>query len=95
MLAHPAGIDGLEGLIEQLKAVGLVGLEAYYNGYSRQTVRWLVNIAGKHGLITCGGSDFHGFGGNRETMVGGIEVPEDCLKQLIALAQQRSEGVTH
>ena len=95
VLAHPAGIDGLEELIEQLKAAGLVGLEAYYNGYSQQTIDRLVDIAAKHGLITCGGSDFHGFGGGREILVGGIEVPGDCLAQLVALAGQPwAEAVT-
>ncbi len=95
VLAHPAGIDGLEQLIEQLKAAGLVGLEAYYNGYRRQTVNWLVNIAGEHGLIACGGSDFHGFVGGRGMSVGGIEVPADCLERLIALAEEPgAEAVT-
>ena len=88
VLAHPAGIDGLEELLGQLKAAGLVGLEAYYNGYPRQTIDWLVDIAKRHGLITSGGSDFHGFGGGKETPIGGVDVPSDCVEQLIARAEQ-------
>jgi len=84
VLGHPAGIDGLEELLEQLKAVGLVGLEAYYNGYGKRAVKFLVDIADKHGLITTGGSDFHGFGSGGETLVGGIDVPSVCLEQLVA-----------
>lgn len=88
VLAHPAGIDNLEELLEQLTAEGLVGLEAYYNGYGQRTVKFLVNIADKHGLIITGGSDFHGFGGGNETPVGGIDIPSVCLEQLVALAEQ-------
>lgn len=88
VLAHPAGIDNLEELLEQLIAEGLVGLEAYYNGYGQRTVKFLVNIADKHGLIITGGSDFHGFGGGNETPVGGRDIPSVCLEQLVALAEQ-------
>lgn len=88
VLAHPAGIDNLEELLEQLTAEGLVGLEAYYNGYGQRTVKFLVNIADKHGLIITGGSDFHGFGGGNETPVGGRDIPSVCLEQLVALAEQ-------
>ncbi len=88
VLAHPASIDGLEELLGQLKAAGLVGLEAYYNGYPRQTIDWLVDIGKRHGLIISGGSDFHGFGGGKETRIGGIDVPSACVEQLVALAEQ-------
>ena len=88
VLAHPAGIDGLEEILGQLKAAGLVGLEAYYNGYTRQTIDWLVDTARKHGLIISGGSDFHGFGGRKEKSIGGINMPSYCVEQFIALAEQ-------
>jgi predicted metal-dependent phosphoesterase TrpH len=92
VLAHPAGIDGLEELLIQLADAGLVGLEAYYDGYRRKTIDRLVELANKHGLIVSGGSDFHGLGGE-ETPIGGADVPLDCAHRLIALAEQR-EAVT-
>jgi predicted metal-dependent phosphoesterase TrpH len=88
VLAHPAGIDGLEDILCQLKAAGLVGLEAYYDGYNRRTINWLVDIAKRHGLIISGGSDFHGFGGRKEKHIGGMGIPSHCVEQLIARAGQ-------
>jgi len=89
VLAHPADIGDLEALLRELKEAGLVGLEAYYNGYRRSTVQRLVGLAKKHGLLTSGGSDFHGLGNVGETAIGGVNVPLDCAKRLIALADRR------
>ncbi len=93
VLAHPADIDDLEELLVELKEGGLVGLEAYYNGYHRRMIERLVHLAAKHGLITSGGSDFHGLGGVDETPLGGVAVPVGCAERLIALAERRSQEV--
>jgi len=89
VLAHPADIVDLEALLRELKEAGLVGLETYYNGYRRSTVQRLAGLAKKYGLLTSGGSDFHGLGVAGETPIGGVEVPLDCAKRLIALADER------
>ncbi len=94
VLAHPANLDDLEGLLLELKAAGLVGLEAYYDGYRQETIHRLVALASKHSLIACGGSDFHGFEGANETPIGRVNVPMECAQQLIALAQKRAKLVT-
>jgi predicted metal-dependent phosphoesterase TrpH len=91
VLAHPANIDNLEELLVELKKSGLLGLEAYYDGYHQGIIDGLVHLATKHGLITSGGSDFHGLGGSSESPIGGVDVPFDCAKSLIALAAQRSQ----
>jgi len=93
VIAHPADTDGLEELLIQLKDVGLVGLEAYYNGYGRKTIQRLVQLANKYGLLTSGGSDFHGLWGD-DMPIGGIDVPLDCAQRLIARAEQREEVVS-
>ncbi len=93
VLAHPANIDAIEELLVELKEAGLVGLEAYYNGYRRKTIDGLVSLAAKHGLITSGGSDFHGLGGDNEAPLGGIDVPFDCAERLIAMAERHSQKV--
>ena len=89
VLAHPADIDNVEELVANLKGVGLVGLEAYYDGYDRKLIDSLVHLALKHRLITSGGSDFHGFGSDNETPIGGVEVPFNCVEGLIALKELR------
>jgi len=90
VLAHPADIDRLEELIPRLQKVGLVGIEAYYNGYQSKLVKYLASLARKYGLIASGGSDYHGLEGVSETTLGGVVVPFECLKQLFALARQKA-----
>jgi predicted metal-dependent phosphoesterase TrpH len=94
VLAHPADIENLEELIPELQKAGLAGIEAYYNGYTTKTVSHLVSLAHEYGLIVCGGSDYHGFMDNSETLLGGIEIPYECVEQLLALAGQRTAMTT-
>jgi len=89
VLAHPLTIDDPEMTIAELKAVGLVGIEAHYNNYTADEVYRLVSLANKYNLITTGGSDYHGLGLDFETDIGGANVPMESAKQLIALAEQR------
>jgi predicted metal-dependent phosphoesterase TrpH len=89
VLAHPLTSADPEGLILELKPAGLVGLEAYYNGYTPEQVEGLLALAQKHNLIATGGSDFHGIEPDKETAIGGAEVPLEVAEQLIALAKER------
>lgn len=90
VLAHPFTVDDFETMVVELRAVGLVGLEAYYGEYTAEQVAGLVSLAGSHHLITTGGSDYHGLGGDTETMIGGAEVPIEAAERLIALAEARA-----
>ncbi len=89
VLAHPLTINNLETMIIELKAAGLVGIEAYYNGYTADEINRLVSLAKRHGLIATGGSDYHGIDASTETMIGGADVPMESAERLIALAEQR------
>ncbi len=93
VLAHPLTVDNLGELAAELKAVGLVGIEAYYNSYTADDVTELIALADKHKLIATGGSDFHGLPANIETVIGGVDVPLEAADRLIALAEQRGLGV--
>ena len=90
VLAHPLTINSLETRIIELKAAGLVGIEAYYDGYTVDEISNLVSLAEKYGLITTGGSDFHGLDAASDTVIGGVDVPMESAEQLIALAEQRA-----
>ena len=70
----------------ELKAAGLVGIEAYYDNYTADEIDRLVSLANKYNLIASGGSDFHGLDAATETMIGGADVPIEVVEQLIALA---------
>jgi len=90
VLAHPFTSRDPETMIIELKAAGLLGIEAYYDGYTVDEINQLVGLADKHGLIATGGSDYHGLDTNNETMIGGVDVPIKSAEQLIALAEQRA-----
>ncbi len=65
VLAHPGLIDlpgqhSLEELLDVLIDQGILGIEAYYPGHSRQETGLYSDFARSHGLLVTGGSDFHG-----------------------------------
>jgi len=94
VLAHPLTINDLKPLIVELKAAGLAGIEAYYNGYTDDEINSLVSLADRYDLIPTGGSDFHGLDANIETMIGGADVPMESAERLIALAGQSRSAST-
>jgi predicted metal-dependent phosphoesterase TrpH len=89
VLAHPLslGLDpaGLERSVGELAALGLSGLEAVYGRYSPEERRALVEMAGRHGLVATGGSDFHGAYKpdlSVGTGTGDLDVPDEALARL-------------
>jgi predicted metal-dependent phosphoesterase TrpH len=93
VLAHPLTTEDPEGLIAELKPAGLVGLEAYYNGYNAEEVESLLALAQKHDLIATGGSDFHGIEPEEETAIGGADVPLEAAERLVALAKEKTPNL--
>jgi len=93
VLAHPLTTEDPEGLVEELKPAGLVGLEAYYDGYSAEEVEGLVALAQNHDLVATGGSDFHGIEPEEETAIGGADVPLEAAERLIAIAKEREANL--
>jgi 3',5'-nucleoside bisphosphate phosphatase len=91
VLAHPADIKEVNDLIVELKGAGLVGLEAYYGQYDDNTVKRMVRLAGEHGLLTTGGSDYHHFGDDREVPPGQVAIPEDSIRALFQYAGRMEE----
>ena len=89
VLAHPFTVPDPQVMIIELKAAGLVGIEAYYNNYSADDIRSLVSLADRYRLIATGGSDYHGLDDSTETGLGGVDVPTASAEKLIALADKR------
>jgi len=90
VLAHPFTVNDPQAMVIELKTAGLVGIEAYYNGYTADEIKSLVSLADRHNLIATGGSDYHGLDDSDETMLGGVDVPVASTEQLTALAEQRT-----
>lgn len=93
VLAHPWG---QEHVLPELVEAGLVGLEAYYGGYSIEQRETLLQLAHKYNLVATGGSDFHGYAGGISTGVGDVPVPAEWVRRLSMLATNRGhEGSSH
>ena len=90
VLAHPFTVIDPQAMVIELKTAGLVGIEAYYSGYTADEIKSLVSLADKHGLLATGGSDYHGLDDSDETMLGGVDVPVESAERLTALAEQRT-----
>lgn len=64
VLAHPHQLklddQKLDALVQQLKAVGLQGIEAYYSRHTPEQTAFYLKLAQKYQLLYTCGSDFHG-----------------------------------
>ncbi len=91
VLAHPTlyrlGASVLDGVVKDLKAAGLEGIEAVYSTYTPAQEREIRALAAKYELHMTGGSDFHGtpkpdiqLGTGR----GSLYVPDEFAKWLLA-----------
>jgi predicted metal-dependent phosphoesterase TrpH len=92
VLAHPLTLPDPEALTAELKGGGLVGLEAYYDGYTPEEIGRLLKLAEKHQLIVTGGSDYHGIE-DTETAIGDVDLPIEAVEKLIALAKERKPNL--
>jgi len=89
VMAHPFTVPEPEAMIAELKAVGMAGIEAYYNGYSGEEIGRLIAMAKNNGLMVTGGTDYHGLDDSTETLMGGVDVPMEAVKGLIARAEPK------
>jgi predicted metal-dependent phosphoesterase TrpH len=88
-IAHPLTIDPgdatLRSLFEDLRDVGLAGIEAYYSEYAPAIRTQLAEVAADLGLVATGGSDCHGSGKpglEIGTGHGDLVVPDSALEEL-------------
>ena len=74
ILAHPIlyhlSKPRLEKLIQDLKAVGLVGIEAIYSTYSTSEEALIRQLAKKYDLLLSGGSKCSGYIGLHDGSLG-------------------------
>jgi len=74
VLAHP-GLIGDESVITETIRLGIQGIEVYHPRHSSEQVRSYEFLAASHGLLTTGGSDFHGIPGRFPERLGQFTVP--------------------
>ena len=90
VLAHPAQLLDLDDNLEELKAAGLVGMEVYYAQYSEERIQELADTAARHGLLPCGGSDYHALDNPGERLPGIMGPPLEVVERLEKLAAKRA-----
>lgn len=59
VFAHP-GLGDHDGLIPDLVAAGLMGIECWYHEHSASQKAKYLGLCRQHGLVATGGSDYHG-----------------------------------
>ena len=74
-------------LLEELKEMGLLGLECHYPYHERMgTVPYFINLADSFGLIITGSRDFHGFNSHQKVNIfGTTKMEPDFLEQFQAI----------
>jgi predicted metal-dependent phosphoesterase TrpH len=82
VLAHPGRLKD-ETIIDDLAAIGLVGLEVFYATHSASQTAHYRAVAGRLGLVMTAGSDFHDARWNARGV--GIEVDEDDIQPFLEL----------
>lgn len=89
VLAHPIlyhmSDERLNTLTAELKAAGLIGIEAVYSTYKPHEERQIRALAKKYDLLLSGGSDFHGSnkpGIDLGTGCGNLFVPYEILESI-------------
>ena len=81
-MAHPAQVENLDDILEKLRAAGLKGMEVHYAEYDQPTRDRLAETARRHGLLPCGGSDYHALGVPGEHLPGEAGPPLEVARKL-------------
>ena len=89
VLAHPLG---MLNYVPGLMRAGLLGLEAYYSGYSDEDSHLIAAEARRHGLIATGGSDYHGPLVTPGIELGQVPVPPSVVRELRARHAELAKG---
>jgi 3',5'-nucleoside bisphosphate phosphatase len=76
----PAVPEHMIALVDDLVAVGLVGIEADHAGHDADQVRLWRRVAAERDLLVTGSSDFHGE--NKDLVIGACTTGEDVVDAL-------------
>ncbi|MCM1164972.1 MAG: PHP domain-containing protein [Lachnospiraceae bacterium] len=83
VMAHPKVYDSLD-LLEELAADGAIdGVEVWHSSADEAFRRQVTELSARYGLITTGGSDFHGFYNHYAIQIGSNPTPEEELEKIL------------
>ena len=81
ILAHP-GLLGDEELVVKLCELGVAGLEVYHPDHTEEQATYYRELCERKGLLTTGGSDFHGPGAREGAQLGSKGISRSELARL-------------
>ncbi len=85
VLAHFSAAPRLPGVIDELIAAGLRGIEVHHRSFDAATVEAMREAAAHHRLVASGGTDFHGDEGSYAAAIAETWVPDDVAERLLGL----------
>ena len=83
VLAHPAKYESNELMEELTENYHLDGVEAFYPGNRLNESVNLSAYAKQHGILSLGGTDFHGMYGRKTVHPGSNVTPPECFKDFL------------
>jgi hypothetical protein len=92
VLAHPFTLglhtpETLRPLLQELRALGLAGMECYYPEHSSAQEAFYLSLARELGLLVTGGSDFHG-DNKPEVALGRVNCQSHLIYDLVVALKQ-------
>lgn len=95
ILAHPnnlrRGPEETEAAIVAMQRQGLDGIEARYNLHTPEQTAFYLALAERHGLLTSGGSDFHGVSVKPNVRLGEVEGTQPAPASLLESLRERAQ----
>lgn len=82
VMAHPPVYDSFD-LLDELSRKNLDGVEVWHSRSTAQQTEQLASFAAQRGLLTTGGSDFHGMYTKNPTPLATCVAPHDSTARLI------------
>jgi predicted metal-dependent phosphoesterase TrpH len=92
VIAHP-GLIKDQGIISDLVAKGVMGIEVYCHDHDQRMVDRYLQIAHEANLLVTGGSDYHGDMLEKPFRLGDLKVPPTCHEALQQAAQRIGSGL--
>ena len=83
IMAFPTSVSRRKynGIIPELAAAGLDGIECFHSKHSASTTQHYLEVAGRLSLLVTGGSDCHGLSKGKP-LIGTIKVPYQYVERL-------------
>lgn len=92
VIAHPAKFNNTKE-IEKYVELGLDGIEVWHPSADEDDIEDFEYLCKKHGLLSTGGSDFHGIYGEKTVTLGTCTTPQENLDKLLGYKAKKKRAM--